>query len=82
MVLDITAKVVSSIGEKMEVTPEDKFRDDLGGDSLDMVQVVMDIEHALDITITDEECECLTTDETTVKDIVDLAEKRYREKHG
>ena len=82
VVLDITEKVISPIDSKVSVSLEDNFRNDLGGDSLDMVQVVMDIEHRLDISVSDAECECLTTDGTTVKDIVDLMEKRYKEKHG
>ena len=82
-VIQATEKVLSPCGgEKTSVSLGDNFRDDLGGDSLDMVQVVMELEHSLDINITDEECDCLTTAETKVSDIADLVEKCLSAKNG
>jgi len=45
--------------------------DDIGADSLDVVEVVMQIEEEFDIEITDEEVEKLTT----VQEIIDYVEK-------
>ena len=40
-----------------EVTPEASFVDDLGADSLDVVELVMGLEEEFDIEIPDEEAE-------------------------
>ena len=40
-----------------EVTPEASFIDDLGADSLDIVELVMAIEEAFDLEIPDEDAE-------------------------
>ena len=40
---------------KEEITPEAKFNDDLGADSLDMVELVMEFEKAFDIIIPDDD---------------------------
>lgn len=82
LVIEVVQKVVSPYGETESVSLTDNFRDDLGGDSLDMVQVVMELEHKLDINVTDEECDCLTAGETKVGDIADFIEKRYSQKNG
>ncbi|MCC7491557.1 MAG: acyl carrier protein [Fimbriimonadaceae bacterium] len=42
-----------------EVTPDARFIDDLGADSLDVVELIMRIEEELDIEIPDEEAEKL-----------------------
>ena len=44
-----------------QVTPEARFVEDLGADSLDQVEVVMAIEEEFDIEIPDEDAEKLTT---------------------
>ena len=41
------------IGDKMK--PESRFHEDLNADSLDMIQITMDIEESFDIDITDSE---------------------------
>ncbi|MCK8827254.1 acyl carrier protein [Natroniella acetigena] len=53
-----------------EVTPEASFIDDLGADSLDIVEVVMAFEEEFDIEIPDEDAE----DIGTVQDAVDYIE--------
>jgi acyl carrier protein len=43
------------------VKPEAKFVDDLGADSLDVVELVMALEEAFDIEIPDEDAELMNT---------------------
>ena len=47
--------------ETDEVVPEARILDDLGADSLDVVELVMSLEEVFDITIPDEDVEALTT---------------------
>jgi len=47
--------------EESQVTPEAKFIDDLGADSLDTVELVMALEEEFDLEISDEEAEKLIT---------------------
>ncbi len=44
-----------------EVTPEASFVDDLGADSLDVVELVMALEEEFDIEIPDEDAEKIST---------------------
>jgi len=54
--------VVEKLGvEESEITPEASFIDDLGADSLDIVELIMAIEEEFDIEIPDEDAEKLTT---------------------
>jgi acyl carrier protein len=50
-----------------EVTPQAKFVEDLGADSLDTVELVMALEEEFGIEIPDEEAEKIVT----VKDAID-----------
>lgn len=50
-----------------EVTPEASFKDDLGADSLDLVELVMGLEDAFDASIPTEDLEKLST----VQDVMD-----------
>jgi len=54
--------IVEQLGvEESEVVPEAKFVDDLGADSLDIVELVMALEEGYDIEISDEEAEKIVT---------------------
>ena len=44
-----------------QVTPEAKFIEDLGADSLDIVELVMAMEEVFDVEIPDEEAENIRT---------------------
>ncbi len=57
--------------DKEIVTPEANVVDDLGADSLDVVELVMALEEAFDLEIPDEEAEKIRT----VKDISDYLTK-------
>ena len=57
-----------------EVTPSASFVDDLGADSLDVVELVMAFEEAFDIEIPDEDAEKIRT----VKDAVDYINKNSK----
>ncbi len=59
-------KVKSIIAEQLgvkleEVTPEAKFVDDLGADSLDTVELVMALEEEFGVEIPDEDAEKIAT---------------------
>lgn len=54
--------VVEQLGVKEdEVTLEASFVDDLGADSLDTVELIMEFEKEFDITIPDEDAEKIST---------------------
>ena len=74
---DVYNKVVDIIVEELgvdpeEVTPEASFIDDLGADSLDVVELVMAFEEEFDLEIPDEDAENIKT----VQDAVDYIEGR------
>ncbi|MDY0323051.1 MAG: acyl carrier protein [Candidatus Carbobacillus sp.] len=50
-----------------KVTPEASFKDDLGADSLDLVELVMELEDEFDLEISDEDAEKINT----VQDVLD-----------
>ncbi len=54
--------IVKQMGaNKDQVTPETSFINDLGADSLDTVELVMELEDAFDISIPDEDAEKMQT---------------------
>ena len=54
--------IVEQLGvNESEVTPAAKFVDDLGADSLDLVELVMALEEEYNIEISDEEAEKILT---------------------
>ena len=77
---DIEKKVTDILVDKLDVEPEEvkseaDFREDLGGDSLDLMVVIMEIEKDFRISVTDEEADQVKT----VADIFDLVEKHHKE---
>jgi acyl carrier protein len=69
---DIEAKVKEIIINKLgvddgQITPEASFTNDLGADSLDTVELVMDFEKAFHLQIPDEDAEKITTVGDAVK---------------
>jgi acyl carrier protein len=58
-VIDIVAEQLGV--DKEKVTPDTSFVNDLGADSLDTVELVMELEEEFDISIPDEEAEKIQT---------------------
>ena len=70
--MSVEDKIKKIISEKLsvdmeEVVPEASFVDDLGADSLDLVELIMSMEEEFDNDISDEDAEKLVT----VKDAID-----------
>ena len=54
--------IVKQMGvNKDQVTPETSFINDLGADSLDTVELVMELEDAFDVSIPDDDAEKIQT---------------------
>ena len=75
---DFASKVKSIIVDKLgvdenEVTPEASFTNDLGADSLDTVELIMEFEKEFDISIPDEEAEKIATVGDAIKYIEENA---------
>ena len=73
---DIKSKVIAIIVDKLgveesEVTHEASFTNDLGADSLDTVELIMDFEKEFNIAIPDDQAETIQT----VGDAVSYIEK-------
>jgi acyl carrier protein len=63
---NIGDKVISIVAnqldvEKEKIKPETSFINDLGADSLDIVELVMEFEEAFDMSIPDEDAEKIRT---------------------
>ena len=76
---EIEAKVKEIIVDKLgvdaaDVTPEASFTNDLGADSLDTVELIMEFEKAFDITIPDD----ASGEIQTVGQAIDYIERNYQ----
>ncbi len=70
--MSVVDKVKKIVADKLsvdiaEIVPESSFVDDLGADSLDLVELIMSMEEEFDIEISDEDAEKLVT----VKDAIE-----------
>ncbi|MCP4366838.1 MAG: acyl carrier protein [Deltaproteobacteria bacterium] len=70
--MSVEDKMKKIIAEKLsvdmeEIVPEASFVDDLGADSLDLVELIMSMEEEFDTDISDEDAEKIVT----VKDAID-----------
>jgi acyl carrier protein len=71
--MTLEEKIIEIIAEQLNVTkeecvPEASFIDDLGADSLDLVELIMEMEENFEIHIADEELERIRT----IKDVIDF----------
>ena len=57
--------------DESDVTPEASFREDLEADSLDLVELIMELEEQFGMEIPDEEAEKITTVEEAVDYVVE-----------
>lgn len=58
----VKAVIVDKLGvEEANVTPEANFTNDLGADSLDTVELIMEFEKEFNLSIPDEDAEKITT---------------------
>jgi acyl carrier protein len=69
---DVESKVKAIIVDKLgvdeaEVTAEANFTNDLGADSLDTVELIMEFEKEFDISIPDEDAENIATVGSAIK---------------
>jgi acyl carrier protein len=76
---DILTRVTEVVARELsidptEVVPEASFQDDLGADSLDLVELIMAIQEEFDVNINDE----MAAEIKTVQDVVDFI-KNYKE---
>jgi acyl carrier protein len=79
MAASIEERVREIISEQLnvskdEVTPEASFTDDLGADSLDLVELVMALEEEFEIEVSDEDAEKIRK----VKDVYDYIDKHKK----
>ena len=79
--VEIEEKVIQIVGEqlsvdKTEISRETSFVNDLNADSLDTVELVMELEDEFDLTIPDEAAEKLKT----VGEAVDYIQKHVGQK--
>ena len=69
---DITSRVKAIIVDKLgvdesEVTPDASFTNDLGADSLDTVELIMEFEKEFNIGIPDDQAENISTVDAAIK---------------
>jgi acyl carrier protein len=75
--MTLEEKVISIIMEQLDVTREEcvteaSFIDDLGADSLDLVELIMEMEETFDVQIADNELEKIRT----IKDVLDFIKSK------
>ena len=75
--MTLEEKVINIIMEQLNVTREEcvveaSFIEDLGADSLDLVELIMEMEETFDVQIADNELEKIRT----VKDVLDFLKSR------
>ena len=75
--MTLEEKVIKLVMEQLDVTQEQcvleaSFIDDLGADSLDIVELLMEMEEAFGVEIADEELEKIIT----IKDVVDFLKQK------
>ena len=71
----VTAIIVDILGvDDDKVVPEASFREDLGADSLDLVELIMEFEEQFEATITDDEAKSINT----VGDALNYIDERMR----
>ncbi|HOW56858.1 MAG TPA: acyl carrier protein [Smithellaceae bacterium] len=75
--MTLEEKVIKVVMEQLDVTreecvPEASFIDDLGADSLDLVELIMEMEEVFGLEIADEELEKIRT----IKNVIDFLKSK------
>jgi acyl carrier protein len=75
--MTLEERVIELIVEQLDITkeecvPEASFLDDLGADSLDLFELIMEMEEAFDLEVEDEELEKIRT----VQDVIDFLKNK------
>ena len=75
--MTLEEKVIKLVMEQLDVTKEQclleaSFIDDLGADSLDIVELLMEMEETFGVEIADEELEKIST----IKDVIDFLKQK------
>ena len=71
----VKAIIVDKLGvDESEVTPESSFTNDLGADSLDTVELIMEFEKEFNLAIPDDQAETIATVGDAIKYVEDNAE--------
>lgn len=75
--MTLEEKVINLVMEQLDVTKEvcvleASFIDDLGADSLDLVELIMEMEEKFGVEIADEELEKIRT----IKDVIEFLKKK------
>ena len=75
--MTLEEKVIKLVMEQLDVTREEcvleaSFIDDLGADSLDLVEMIMEMEEVFGMEIADEELEKIRT----IKDVIDFLKNK------
>ncbi|AWU39112.1 acyl carrier protein [Blattabacterium punctulatus CPU2] len=81
---DIASRVKSLIVEKLsveenEIFPKASFTNDLGADSLDIVELIMEFEKEFNISISDEKAEKITTVGEAIQAIKNILDDKKKE---
>ncbi|TDI89136.1 MAG: acyl carrier protein [Candidatus Dadabacteria bacterium] len=72
----VKAMVASQLGKSEdEITLESSFIEDLGADSLDLVELIMSMEDEFDLEISDEDAETIIT----VQDAINFITERKKQ---
>lgn len=75
--MTLEERVIKLVMEQLDVTKEEcvleaSFIDDLGADSLDLVELIMEMEEVFSIEIADEELEKIRT----IKDVIEFLKSK------
>ncbi|OPY86500.1 MAG: Acyl carrier protein [Smithella sp. PtaU1.Bin162] len=75
--MTLEERVIKLVMEQLDVTreecvPEASFIDDLGADSLDLVELIMEMEEVFGLEIADEELEKIRT----IKDVIEFLKNK------
>ena len=78
---EIYAKIVETIQEhdssKLHVTPELNLKEELGVDSVDLMEFIINLEEAFDIEIPDEDMDNFKT----ISDVVTYIHEKLKKQH-